>query len=425
MTMKAYKILLTALAAVLAVSCYDDYGMPEPYVKYESEADFAAETGLRKLTIKEVKDKFEEASMWGSLSGTGTNQDWARTKSVKFGYLSSTEEGSDHVKEWPEAAGCYIAGKVLSDDKQGNIFKSLYIYDGTAAIEIKLTNGNYLKYKIGNWVFIKLDGLYLGNYRMMLSIGEGPTASINAMAEDRFYANSNMEDPARIREHVFVGPEDELVDGVDIKVVTKDNYTQLSKEDFGRLIRFEGLTCYYSGVENQNGVVNNVLRNGSYEQIYPSWIDTNTRNPVVSKPWYKWAFSEKNIFLYGSVCFTYLDLHNTSATHYTSDAGIYVVRSSGYSRFAGKPVLRDGATGDITAIYAIYSQQSTYRGGSSDYATYQLSLNTIDDMNFAESDYLTEAEAEALTPDGYDKDGNYDSANDSHFVPSENSDDRE
>lgn len=34
--------------------------------------------------------------------------------------------------EWPEASKYYIKGKVISSDRQGNIYKSLYIYDGTA-----------------------------------------------------------------------------------------------------------------------------------------------------------------------------------------------------------------------------------------------------------------------------------------------------
>lgn len=98
--------------------------------------------------------------------------------------------------EWPEASKYYIKGKVISSDRQGNIYKSLYIYDdgewdgddqtGKAGIELKLYNGLYLDFLLdlaskpikSQWVYVRLDGLYLGNYRMMLSIGGAPrTAS--------------------------------------------------------------------------------------------------------------------------------------------------------------------------------------------------------------------------------------------------------
>jgi len=442
--MKIFRILLAALVGILTVGCYNDLEMPAPAKIYtENDMD---ELGLQRVTIKEVKEKYSE--IFGGISGTGTNKDWNNTKTLKFGQLTASErERTDSpfmhrgkpAGEWSEAANYYIKGKVLSDDKEGNIYKSLFIYDGTAAIEVKLTNSNYLKYKQGTWVYVKLDGLYLGNYRMMLSIGEGPTDSYNSMGEHKCYANSNIENPLRLKEHIFIGENDSLTEGrieggtvpydCDILVVTKDTYPTLSQNleaNLGRMIRFEGLTCYYSGVKNQDGETNPKLLNGSYDQIYPSWIDTDTRNPVVSKPWYKWAFNWKNVCLYGSVCFTYLERGDITAnTHYTSDHGIYVVRTSGYSHFAGHTVVRDGASGTITAIFGIYSQQSSFTGGKSDYATYQLSVGRYDDLEFADEAYLTDAEADALTPDGYDEQGNYSAADDSYFVPSKNTGDRE
>ncbi|MDE6779142.1 MAG: hypothetical protein K2J51_06730 [Alistipes sp.] len=420
--MNIFKIFAIALVGVLTVGCYNDFDTPAP-AKIYGDQDMA-DMGLTPVSIKAVKDKF------GPISGTGTNKDWATTKTVKFGTLSSTESATTHITAWPEAANFYIKGKVLSDDREGNIYKSLFIYDGTAAIEVKLTNSNYLKYKQGQWVYIKLDDLYLGNYRMMLSIGEGPTSSYNSMGEEKYYANSNIENPTRLREHVFIGEPDELTAN-DIVVVTKDNYASFSQNleaNLGRLVRFEGLTCYYAGVNylDANGATqkNPVLLNGSYEQIYPSWIDTDTRNPVVTKPWYKWAFNHNNVCLYGSVCFTYLD-DIATATHYTSDHGIYIVRTSGYSQFAGHATVRNGAKGNITAIFGIYSQQSTFTGGARDYATYQLSVNDYADFEFASEDYLSEDEVKALTPDGYDETGVYNSDNDSYFVPSKNTGDRE
>ena len=45
------------------------------------------------------------------------------------------------------------------------------------------------------WVYVRLDGLYLGNYRMMLSIGGAPSDGINTAGNHKFYANSNRRPP--------------------------------------------------------------------------------------------------------------------------------------------------------------------------------------------------------------------------------------
>lgn len=109
--------------------------------------------------------------------------------------------------EWPEASKYYIKGKVISSDRQGNIYKSLYIYDGTAGIELKLYNGLYLDFLLdlaskpikSQWVYVRLDGLYLGNYRMMLSIGGAPSDGINTAGNHKFYANSEPRQPEGCR----------------------------------------------------------------------------------------------------------------------------------------------------------------------------------------------------------------------------------
>jgi len=60
----------------------------------------------------------------------------------------------------------------------------------------------------------------------------------------------------------------------------------------------------------------------------------------------------------------------------TEDKGNYIVRVSGYSNFALQPLPEAGATGDITAIYTKYSSSS---GG---FITYQLLVNSFNDINF-------------------------------------------
>ena len=378
--MKSLKIALAALVGLVAVSCYNDFDTPAPQKLYVDD-DMAA-MGLTRITIAEVKEKF------GPISNTGTNDNFSTTKTLKFGTRTSEEAKFDGLMEWPEASKYYIKGKVQSSDEEGNVYKSLYLVDDSGAIEVKLTTGLYFTYPMGrfdkatgtipsNWVYVKVSGLYIGNYRMMLSLGEGPTDSYNKVGEHKFYANSNIEDPTEIRKRVFLGGETQLELGKEILEITEANcddfFGQNGPQYFGRLVILRGVTCRYGTVGSN---------------IYPAWMYTDIR-PVMNKVWYRWAFSNAGTNLYGSVLFTY----DSTLPSTTNKKGVYTVRTSGYSRFAQYPVVRDGAKGDIMAIFGIYSKDWTYN-----YGAYQCTVNYFDDIMFDEDAFLTEAEVEQLTP---------------------------
>lgn len=389
--MKNLKIALAVLVGALAAGCYNDFDTPAPRKLY-TDTDMTA-LGLEHVTIKEVKDYF------GPISGTGTNYDWETTQTVKFGELTPEEQDKSKfpgLRGWSAAANYYIKGKVISSDRQGNIYKSLYIYDGTAAIELKLYNGLYLDYYLdlntmeSQWVYVRLDGLYLGNYRMMLSIGDAPSDSNNAGGKHRFYANSNLDNPNIAKLSVFPGDRVKLEES-DILDVDASNYqTALGEQALGRLVRFNNIKVRYAGVPNQDQVVNPVMKNGGFDSSFPTWVVTDSGTPQ-NAPWYYWAYNINNVRLYGSVLISYND-----ATTYLSDPGVYSVRTSGYSQFAMKPIPKDGAVGTVLGIYAIYSRESSFTGGSRDYAQYQISVSRLEDLDFKAEDLLTEAEADEL-----------------------------
>ncbi len=418
--MKLNKILAAIALLLGVVGCYEEHSLVDKreFVTDESFEEMFPEAVH--ISIAELKAAF------GPISKTGVNSGWNNTIYKVVG--EDIFPGED----------VYIKGKVISNDDEGNVYKSLYIQDETTGIELKLNNNVGLRYKYGSWVYVRLNGLYLGNYRMMLSLGGAPSESYNKAGEHKFYANSNIELQDIIDQHVFLGRQDELTVGeydvwvnnksaVDIITVTKDNYTEvLSKESvelegkflgsnktdsngitrnvftmprrelmFGRLIRFEGLQCDYAGVPNQDGETNPALKSGSFENIYPSWLYTDPR-PTVSKGWYHWAYKEEitGRSLYGSVLFTY----NPDA-QYCSEDGVYALRTSGYSRFARRNVCKDKEMANITAIYGIYAQQSAYAGGADDYASYQLTISRYSDIEFhnGEAALLTDKEVETMT----------------------------
>lgn len=393
--MKNMKILLAAAIAVLAAGCYNDFDTPTVKVWQESEVQAM---GLQQMTIAQVKQKFNE--YFGSISGTGQNKSWGDTKTVKFGRPDPFENDVEGATAfWEEGANYYIKGKVISSDEQGNIYKSLYIYDGTAAIELKLSGTLYTTYKLNletmesSYVYVLLKDLYLGNYRMMLSLGGAPTDSYNVVREHKFYANSNLELPQEVAAHVLPGEACKLVDGEDILNVDASNYQEvLGEKSLARLVRFNDIKVRYVGVKNQNNETNPPLKNGSYTNSFPTWVCTDVR-PVVNQPWYYWAYSVNNQKLYGSVLISYND-----AAEYTSDPGVYTVRTSAYSRFGMKPIPKDGTTGNVLGIFAIYSQQSTFTGGSRDYAQYQITVSRYEDLDFPGDSLLDPAWIAANTP---------------------------
>ena len=421
--MKITKIFSIIAAAILATGCYEQFSEVDAYEPiFDGDAFEEMFPGAEHISIAELKYAF------GAISNTGVNSAWSNTKYKLIG--EDIFEGYD----------VYIKGKVTSDDTDGNVYKSLYIQDETSGIELKLNNNVGVKYKKGTWVYVRLTGLYLGNYRMMLSLGGAPSESWNKAGEHKFYANSNLEIQEIIDKHVFagrsvegglkVGSFDEwnrYAPNVDIITVTPDNYEevfspakievegkfygtettdengitrkvfQMSQRElmFGRLMRFEDIECHYAGVTNQDGVTNPGLKSGSFENIYPSWLYTDPR-PTVSKPWYHWAFKEEitGRSLYGSVCFTYD--HNATVC---SANGVYALRSSGYSRFARQNVCKDRERATITAIYGIYAQKSDYKGNADDYASYQLTISSLSDIEFdnGADALLTDEQVKAMT----------------------------
>lgn len=385
--MKSLKIAFALLVGVLAAGCYNDFDTPGPRKLYTDE-DMSL-MGLQQVSIKTVKGWFTEA--FGGISGTGTNNNgWENTKTLKFGELTPDEMQFISLKGRPDASNKYIRGKVISSDRQGNIYKSLYIYDGTAAIELKLYNGLYLDYLLdlntmeSQWVYVRLDGLYLGNYRMMLSIGGAPSDGINTAGTHKYYANSNLDNPRVAKLNVFPGDYVKL-EASDIFEVDASNYTSLSEDQLGRLVRFKNVKIRYAGIPNQDGNTNPPMMNGTFENPYPTWIVTDWGSPRYGA-WYRWAYNVNNVRLYGSVLMCY----NESETN-TANPGVYGIRTSGYSQFAMKPIPKDGAVGNVLGIYGVYGQRW-------DQAQFQISVNRIEDLDFKAEDLLTEAEIERMTP---------------------------
>lgn len=67
-----------------------------------------------------------------------------------------------------------IEGIVSCDDKSGNYYQQIAIQDSTGGVLLRLAGSNhYNNYPVGRKVFVKLKGLYLGQYSGTLQFGGG------------------------------------------------------------------------------------------------------------------------------------------------------------------------------------------------------------------------------------------------------------
>ena len=140
--MKYIKNLSLGLLAVSALmgfsACQDDIDTP-------SLVDEVPVATLKpNSTILEVKETF-----------------WDNT--IPYCTQIGTKDNGDHY---------IIKGRVISSDYAGNVFKSLYIQDETAALPLSINQYNlYLGYRVGQEVVIDLTGLYIGRYGGLEQLG--------------------------------------------------------------------------------------------------------------------------------------------------------------------------------------------------------------------------------------------------------------
>lgn len=137
--------------------------------------------------------------------------------------------------------GIIIGGQVISEDKSGNIYKSIYIQDATGAIEVKIgKNSLYNDYKLGQWVYVKCSGLTLGAYNGMIQLGYE-----DASGE---YETSYLDVQYIIDTHIFRG---ELDTPLAPKKVAESDL--LKEENLGCYVEIDGLK--YGSVKNPKGEI--------------------------------------------------------------------------------------------------------------------------------------------------------------------------
>ncbi|MFI3286869.1 MAG: DUF5689 domain-containing protein [Rikenellaceae bacterium] len=334
---KFINIALVMLVAISTVGCYESFEDPSAAHVY-TDADFADAQLISIYTLKQM-------------------------------YSSLPMDGSSEVTE-----NYVIRGKVISSDEQGNVYKSLYILDhsdpdGSAAIELRLYASNYVEFPVGTMVYVRLQGLVMGDYRGMLSVG--------ATSADPDYANSNIEEKLLRTAHIFRGSTVPM-DYRDTVVITRENYTtELTDAMLGRLVRFEGVESTFGTAQwgynnyfpnyfassDDSFDWNSTLGEVNEEFIYPP-LSFYGQNPTVVHT------NSTQTRFYGSSWYSY-DREGTDNT-----SGQYVIRCSAYAYFRTQDIPSDGQFVDLTAIYTVFKSS----GNSDTLKAYQLVVNTGSDI---------------------------------------------
>lgn len=145
--MKHTSIFIVAALTLLFTGCMDNYDDPTNYV-YGNPA-----IGDANITVSELKTKFA-----GVISSNGCQE---ITEDLVF------------------------TGIVVADDESGNVYKQIYVNDGTGTMLVGINaSGLYAMVPVGQKVAIDCKGLYIGGYGSMAQLGSLYQGKIGRMPEE-------------------------------------------------------------------------------------------------------------------------------------------------------------------------------------------------------------------------------------------------
>ncbi|MDR0437249.1 MAG: DUF5689 domain-containing protein [Bacteroidales bacterium] len=392
------KLFLLALLATTFTACNDKFNNPNDYVP-EEDGD------KNIITIAELKKSL-----------------WDRPNFLNDICVSTAVcEGCEIITAYEQIAHAswiredvYIKGRVISDDRQGNFYKQLFIQDSTSGIVIKLgLNGLYNFYDVGQTVYVKCQNLVLGFYRGMYEIGYYPD-------NETYYPTSYIDIPTLIDNHILPGDPKDLqpiksdtitiaeltrfftsngqINLNDLKndmrmgtlITVKDLQFQSTEPFLGNMYpRFNSATNLCgtrnrrTGVEIKPGLVPSevittwALTANDLQKLGGKEVIENRTNKVVFLNHVMLDITEISNTLTEDGKLLFIPRTTTATvSHYYKDGSgtntnTVIVRTSGFAKFAG---LDRENRGDFTGVIGIYTSRT---GGFPDY---QLTLRDLNDV---------------------------------------------
>lgn len=361
-------IIALAAAAALLTSCEEfqpvftgKYDNPEAYTPFNPEESITGKV----LTITELSQRFISKA---SEAGT-----------------------SDQLKTWcwEVTEDLWVKGRITTSDRSGNFYKSFYIQDDAngPGIEIKVGRTSlHNDYKVGQTVYIFLDGLAVGEYGFKDGKygGQGTIQIGLKDPKQSKYSTSYIEHQYIIDSHIFRG------DISDIQAISPRKISSLpGKTDCQATSTSVGALVTISGLKYANESFTLVYLNGnesnedSKNRIFLTKDNADKAGAPGNWGVTTWAMSKSKFLEYlnsgiwdkahvggGSDNFGELSKpeiksqlqSNANAysvsQYFTGAGGTVQIRTSGYSKFAdlqiAPEVLKGSKTITVTGILTMY-----------------------------------------------------------------------
>ena len=274
----------------------------------------------------------------------------------------------------------YIRGKVSSNDKRGNFYKSMFIQDETGGIEIKIgRSALYNEYKPGQTIYVKCNGLTLGQYGCETretkdEQGAGGFSLGYASANSK-YQTADMGTLNIIDAHVLKGEEGAPVDPVVLKEsdLPKGFETNDTNKNIGKLVTVKGLrytqkAFYFIYTSNTHADSDRLFfdqdndRHGSWNVTTWAMSKFKMMEYLNSGAWDRVPYAGKTLGDFKKANGKYPPFPAQAVNvsqYFTSPGGATVaVRTSGYCKFAdlemGKEVFEGKKTVSVTGVINLF-----------------------------------------------------------------------
>ena len=132
-----------------------------------------------------VKEKFDAPTLTSPAAGLSSNMTIAGFNQF---YIDSLASGFGLINQ-----DIILKGVVCGNDESGNIYKNIYIEDNTGGLDIAIDQPSlYTTFRVGQTIYIKCKGLYLGNYGGVPELGYTNSGAIGRIPS------------AFIKDHLFL-----------------------------------------------------------------------------------------------------------------------------------------------------------------------------------------------------------------------------
>lgn len=173
-----------------------------------------------------------------------------------------------------------ISGTVTANDKSGNLYKKIVIQDETGAIDLAVNQtGLYTRFAVGQKVFLKCKGLYIGGYGGQAQLGGLYNGGVGQMTQATFESNIALDGLPTIENMPA------------IKELTFADLSKAGAEDLkGTLVTFKGVhfektgdatkDVFASGTTNEEMSRNVILSSGEKLLVRTSSFATFAKNAL-------------------------------------------------------------------------------------------------------------------------------------------------